>query len=135
MSKDKKVLCDARGILPVLPSLLGSGPILGVPPGFVWERDTPRSCLGGGTSWSCLGIRQYSGVGGKNEIRTNSPLIKCIVKLPGCHGVELTLAVVQKTDNLNENAIVEVFWMNGRWSVVYIFLFYVWLPISHLIVN
>ena len=45
------------------------------------------------------------------------------------------LTVFQNTDNLNKNTIMEVFWINDRWPVVHIFLFYVWLPISWLIVD
>ena len=57
------------------------------------------------------------------------------VKFPGSCGTESVLALFKSTDNLNENVMGDTFWINDRWPVVHTFLFYVWLPISRLLLS
>ena len=66
----------------------------------------------------------------ENEIRTNSNLIKCVVKLLGSRGTKLALVLFKSTYNLNENIIEDTFWRNGRWPEFHTFLFYIWLAIN-----
>ena len=57
--------------------------------------------------------------------------IKCVVKLPGSCGVEFAFVSFQNTDNSNENAMEDA--LLKQW--VHIFLFYIWLPISRIMLS